>query len=72
MQINLKGKKMTYDEWLQTYADEYVMGLPENYRYDLYEDFMGMLDNTEADECAMVGYLDSLDLSFLEDYKEEQ
>lgn len=63
---------MTYDEWLQGYADEYVMELPEQYRYDLYEDFIGMLENTEADEYAMIGYLDSLDLSFLEDYKEEQ
>lgn len=57
---------MTYDEWLQGYADEYVMELPEQYRYDLYEDFIGMLESTEADEYAMIGYLDSLDLSFLE------
>lgn len=63
---------MTYNEWLKVYADEYVMELPEQYRYDLYEDFMGMLESTEVDKYAMIGYLDSLDLSFLEDYKEEQ
>lgn len=63
---------MAYDEWLHIYADEYVMELPEHYRRDLYEDFMGMLELAEVDEYAMIGYLDSLDLSFLKEYKEAQ
>lgn len=63
---------MTYNEWLQGYADEYVMELPEQYRYDLYEDFMFMLESTEVDEYAMIGYLDSLDLSFLEARKNNE
>lgn len=31
---------MRFDEWLEIYADSYVLSLPEHYQYDMFLDFI--------------------------------
>ena len=35
-----KGCKMSFEEWLEIYADSYVLSLPEHYQYDMFLDFI--------------------------------
>ena len=36
----VKGCEMSFEEWLETYADSYVLSLPEHYQYDMFLDFI--------------------------------
>ena len=31
---------MSFEEWLEIYADSYVLSLPEDYQYDMFLDFI--------------------------------
>ena len=31
---------MNFEEWLETYADSYVLSLPRHYQYDMFLDFI--------------------------------
>lgn len=31
---------MSFESWLDIYADDYVLALPEQYQYDMYIDFI--------------------------------
>lgn len=31
---------MNFYEWLEIYADSYVLSLPEHYQYDMFLDFI--------------------------------
>ena len=36
----VKGCQMSFETWLDIYADDYVLSLPEHYQYDMYLDFI--------------------------------
>lgn len=59
---------MTYEEWLHTVADEYILELPEQYRRDQYEDFLAIMEDSMG-YYDSIGYLDDEDIAMVRNSK---